>query len=223
MTFPRFIWENKTCSKAPIRMGLSENMASPKSSEIIIVFSLQLGDATHKLDPPIIEHVMASSVSEGGGLYLAKLAYFTNVSLGLCGISTYGVKVKLNQQRSLAGHHITHVLYIHIRRMPFTIWLVVLTILKNISQLGRIIPYIMENKKIGWNHQPAMIFEKHHHHWTKLNIYIYIYVPWFPHGRHPSYSHFNLQVWCFCICTTIVIPSGSLHSYGKSFFQKSSN
>ena len=122
-------------------------MASPKSSEIIIVFSLQLGDATHKLDPPIIEHVMASSVSEGGGLYLAKLAYFTNVSLGLCGISTYGVKVKLNQQRSLAGHHITHVLYIHIRRMPFTIWLVVLTILKNISQLGRIIPYIMENKK----------------------------------------------------------------------------
>ena len=172
MTFPRFIWENKTCSKAPIRMGLSENMASPKSSEIIIVFSLQLGDATHKLDPPIIEHVMASSVSEGGGLYLAKLAYFTNVSLGLCGISTYGVKVKLNQQRSLAGHHITHVLYIHVRRMPFTIWLVVLTILKNISQLGRIIPYIMENKKIGWNHQPAMIFEKHHHHWTILNIYM---------------------------------------------------
>ena len=182
----------------------------PKSSEIIIVFSLQLGDATHKLDPPIIEHVMASSVSEGGGLYLAKLAYFTNVSLGLCGISTYGVKVKLNQQRSLAGHHITHVLYIHIRRMPFTIWLVVLTILKNISQLGRIIPYIMEKKKLvettnqPWYLRNTIIIERY---WIYI---IYIYVPWFPHGRHQSYSHFNLQVWCFCICTTIVIPSGSL-------------
>ena len=41
----------------------------------------------------------------------------------------------------------------HETRMPYhlktwhTYWLVVLTILKNISQLGRIIPYIMENKK----------------------------------------------------------------------------
>ena len=95
--------KKKTCSKAPIRMGSSENMASPKSSEIIIAFSLQLGDATHKLDPPIIEHVMVSSVSEGGGLYLAKLAYFTNVSLGLCGISTYGVGESETKPTKIAG------------------------------------------------------------------------------------------------------------------------
>ena len=37
--------------------------------------------------------------------------------------------------------------------IPF--WLVVLTILNNMKSMGRIIPYIMENKNV-WNHQPAI-------------------------------------------------------------------
>jgi hypothetical protein len=35
--------------------------------------------------------------------------------------------------------------------------MVVLTILKNISQLGVLFPYIMENKSHVWNQQPAII------------------------------------------------------------------
>ena len=50
------------------------------------------------------------------------------------------------------GIYMTYDIYIYIHvniymYMCIYIWLVVSTPLKNISQLGRIIPYIMENKK----------------------------------------------------------------------------
>ena len=42
--------------------------------------------------------------------------------------------------------------------MSMCIRLVVLTISKNISQLGWLFPYIMENKIHVWNHQPVYIY-----------------------------------------------------------------